>query len=210
MKKIIYAALLLVMIGVPLHAQDAVTIVDYAISTPTSDIKEFIDKTSFRGIGLDIRKYLGGDNKVSVGGRVAWHVFDSGGITETISIRTDELNGDVNGTQFRYINSFPMMGVVHYYFGEPGSVNAYVGAGVGVYYIKQRFEIGLLATEANRWQFGFAPEFGVNIPVGSSIAANFNVTYNYAAASGTDISGEKTGSQYITFNIGLGFYNDIF
>lgn len=210
MKKIRYATFLLLLAGVPLHAQDAVTVVDYTISAPLSDTKDYIDKTSFRGVGVDIRKFLGRENKVSVGGRVAWHVFDSGSISETISIRTDEINGDVSGTQFRYINSFPMMGVFHYYFGEPGSVNAYVGTGVGLYYIEQRFEIGLLATEANNWHFGIAPEFGVNVPVSDSVAANFNVTYNYAAKAGTDVTGEKTGHQYISFNIGLGFYNDIF
>ncbi len=101
----------MLMIGVPVQAQDTVTVVDYAISVPTGDTKEYIDKTSFRGISLDIRKFLGGENKVSVGGRVAWHVFDSGAISQTIPIRTDDLNGDVSGTQFRYINSFPMMGV---------------------------------------------------------------------------------------------------
>jgi hypothetical protein len=210
MKKVIYAALLMLLMGIPVQAQDAVTVVDYAISVPTSDMKEFIDTTSFRGVSVDIRKFLGGDNKVSVGGRAAWHVFDSGAITETISIRTDELNGDVSGSQFRYINSFPLMGVFHYYFGEPGNVNAYVGAGVGVYYIKQRFEIGLLATERNNWHLGFAPEFGINVPVSDSIAANINVVYNYAAATGTDVTGNETGYQYIGFNIGLGFYNDLF
>jgi hypothetical protein len=210
MKKVIYATLLMLMTGVPLQAQDAVTVVDYAISVPTGDTKDYIDKTSFRGFSVDIRKFLGGENRVSVGGRVAWHVLDSGGITDTIPIRTDDLNADVSGTQFRYINSFPMMGVFHAYFGDPGSVNAYVGTGVGVYYIKQRFEFGLLATEANNWQFGFAPEFGINIPVGSSVAANINVVYNYALASGTDVSGNETGNQYISFNIGLAFYNDIF
>ena len=210
MKKIIYTALLTLFVSVPVQAQDAVTVVNYEISVPTGDTKEYIDKTSFRGFGIDFRKFLGGENKVSVGGRFAWHVFDSGAITETISIRTEELNGDVSGTQFRYINAFPIQGVFHYYFGEPGRVNAYVGAGVGLYYIKQRFEIGLLATEQNNWHFGVAPEFGVNIPVSDSVAANVNVMYNYAAASGTDVSGEKTGYDYFSINVGLAFYNDIF
>jgi hypothetical protein len=200
----------MLLIGVPLQAQDAVTVADYAISIPAGETKDYIDKTSFRGFHIDIRKFLGGENTISIGGRAGWHVFNSGAITETISIRTDELNGDVSGTQFRYINSFPLMAVFHAYFGEPGSVNAYVGTGAGVYYIKQRFEFGLLATEANTWQFGFAPEFGVNVPISDSVAANFNVIYNYAVASGTDVSGDKTAHQYISFNIGFGFYNDIF
>jgi opacity protein-like surface antigen len=210
MKKIIYIALLTLFASVPLQAQDAVTVVNYEISVPTGDTKEYIDKTSFRGFGLDIRKFLGGENKVSVGGRFGWHVFSSDAIAETISIRTDELNGDVSGTQFRYINAFPMQGVFHFYFGEPGRVNAYVGAGVGLYYIKQRFEIGLIATEKNNWHFGVAPEFGINMPVSDSVAANINVMYNYAAPSGTDVSGEKTGYNYFSVNVGLAFYNDIF
>lgn len=210
MKKIIYTTLLTLFVSVPLQAQDAVTVVNYEISVPTGDTKEYIDRTSFRGLGIDFRKFLGSENKVSVGGRFAWHVFDSGAITDTISIRTDELTGDVSGTQFRYINAFPIQGVFHYYFGEPGRVNAYVGAGVGIYYIKQRFEIGLLATEANSWHFGVAPEFGVNFPFSDSVAANVNVMYNYAAASGTDVSGEKTGYNYFSINVGLAFYNDIF
>jgi opacity protein-like surface antigen len=210
MKKIIYATFLLLMMGLPLQAQDAVTVVDYAISAPMSETKDYLDKTSFRGFHVDFRKFLGGENKISIGGRVGWHVFNSDAIAETISIRTDELNGDVSGTQFRYINSFPLMAVFHAYFGEPGGVNAYVGSGAGVYYIKQRFEFGLLATEANNWQFGFAPEFGINVPVSDSIAANFNLVYNYALASGEDVSGNKSSQQYISFNIGLAFYNDIF
>ena len=210
MRKLLCATFLLLLMSAPLKAQDAVTVVNYEISIPTGDTKDYIDKTSFRGLGLDIRKFLGGENRLSIGGRAAWHVLDSGAISETISIRTDDLNGDVSGTQFRYINSFPIMGVFHYYFNEPGRVNAYVGAGVGLYYIKQRFEIGLIATEQNNWHFGIAPEFGLNVPVSDSIAANINVMYNYAAASGTDVSGNKTGHSYFGFNIGLAFYTDIF
>jgi opacity protein-like surface antigen len=210
MKKILFTTFLVLLFSVPLQAQDLVTLVDWGISYPMSDTKDYIgSRASWRGVSLDVRKYVG-DGVASFGGRFGWHVMDSGAVTETISIRTDELNGDVSGTQFRYLNSFPMMGVVHVYFGDPSRVNAYVGAGVGMYYIKQRFEIGLLATEQNNWHFGIAPEFGVNVPVGDSISANFSIVYNYAAKTGSDVSGNEVGHQYLVFNIGLGFYNDIF
>jgi len=211
MKKVLFTTLLLLAVCAPLQAQDAVTIVDYNISFPLSDTKDYIgSNTSWRGVSFDIRKFIGGGQRMSVGGYFGWQVFDSGAITDTISIRTDDLNGDVSGTQFRYINSFPLHAVFHYYTGEPGKVNAYFGAGVGMYYIKQRFEIGLVATEANNWHFGFAPEAGVNIPVSDSASLNLNVKYHYAASAGADVSDQSTGYQYLSFNIGFGFYNDIF
>lgn len=209
MKKLVNTTLLVLALAIPAAAQDSLTNITYQIGAPLGDTKDFIDKTSFRGVGFEIRSFVG-DGNLSVGGGIAWNVFDSGAVSDTISIRTDAINGDITGTQFRYINSVPIMGQIFYHLGDPGATHAYVGTGVGLYYIEQRFEIGLLATEVNNWHFGLAPEAGVMIPISDSARFNLAARYNYAFESGTDLSGDKRGYDYFTFNIGIAFFSGIF
>jgi hypothetical protein len=207
MKRFLGVTLLILTAAATAQAQDSITTITWQISSPLRDTKDFIDKTNYRGVAFDLRSFV--SRNVSVGGGVGWNVLDSGAVSETISLRTDDINGDITGTQFRYVNSAPFMAQVFYHIGDPDNTHGYVGTGVGMFYIRQRFEVGLFATEVSNWHFGLTPEVGVNIPAGGS-SLNLALRYNYAAGAGQDLRGENFGVDYLTFNIGVSFFSGMF
>jgi opacity protein-like surface antigen len=163
----------------------------YTISAPVGDTKEFIDSTSFIGVEYNYRHFT--SDRVSVGGSIGWTVLDQKR-NDLVTIRTDDFNGDISGTQFRYINSFPIMATAHYYLGDTDGTHAYVGGRAGVYYVKQRVELGTVAFEV-----------GIIAPINYSTKFIANVQYNLPFSSGTFLGGESRSWQSIGFNIGLAF-----
>ena len=181
---------------------ESLSTITYTISAPVGDTKEFIDSTSFLGVDFNYRHFL--SDRVSVGGSVGWNVFDQKR-TELATIRTDDFNGDISGTQFRYINSFPIMATAHYYLGNTDGTHAYVGGRAGLYYVKQRLELGTVAFAKDGWQFGVVPEVGVIAPINYSTKFIANVQYNLPVSSGTFLGGESRSWQSIAFNVGIAF-----
>ena len=114
------------------------------------------------------------------------------------SVFENERNLDIWGTQYRYINAWPLMLNSFYYFGDRRStVRPYVGSGFGAYIAKRRVDVGLSTIDETKWQFGFSPEFGLLYEMGE-VNLLIKATYNY---------GLKTGNapalSYAT--IGVGF-----
>lgn len=173
-----YIMVFLVLLGAGISAQDEyVGGFTYNMGVPTEHTRDFVDNASFRGIGLDFKKYL--RPQLSVGFSASWNVFYH---------RTRDIlevdNGHVSGTQLRYINAFPLLFTGHYYLETTGRIKPYLGAGAGAYYILREFNIGIYAARTSRLHFGFAPEFGFMIASGGESAFTANVKYNFAFGSG--------------------------
>jgi hypothetical protein len=181
---------------------ESLSTITWGISTPLGDTKDFIDSTSFLGVEFNYRHFT--SDRVSIGGSVGWNVFDQKR-TDLVSIRTDDFNGDISGTQFRYINAFPIMATAHYYMGDTDGTHAYVGGRAGLYYVRQRVELGTVAFQADGWHFGVAPEVGIVAPLSYSTKLIANVQYHLPLSSGTYLGNESRSWQYIGFNVGLAF-----
>ena len=178
-------------------AQQWSTALSYQISMPSGDTKEFTDKTSFRGVGLDFRKKIA--STTTVGLFFGWNVFYER-TTETIELETN-FPGALTGTQDRYLNSFPIMLTLQHAFGKSRSLRPYVGLNLGGFYMVQKLGIGLSQFQNDQWQWGGAPELGVIIPVEIDTDIIINVKYNYAftgeSAVGADVN-------YSYWMIGIG------
>jgi len=173
-------------------AQDWIWLATYGPSLPTGDTKAFADDFSWRNIGLEGRKAL--NENTTVGLAFGWNVF-AAKTGEIISF--DRI--DISGLQFRYVNAFPMLLTLHRYFGQPGGVRPYLGAGVGTYFAEERLEIGVVALTADAWHFGLAPEAGLIVPVGWRARALLQAKYNWA------LKANEIEHTYWTFNIGFAF-----
>jgi hypothetical protein len=167
----------------------------YSVSIPAGDTKTFVDEISWRGIGLDYRYLI--DRQYSVGLYFGWNVF-----YQRTNKTTQTENGAVTGTSDRYINAFPIMANIHYYFGERKSIRPYVGLNAGGYYMLQRFEIGVSAWQKDQWQWGIAPEAGVVIPVERGFGVMLNGKYNYAF-TGESVFGTDIKNSYWQINAGF-------
>jgi outer membrane protein W len=192
--KYLYILVFLVLLSAGALAQDEfVGSFTYNIAVPTSHTREFVDNTSFRGIGLEFNKYL--KPQFSIGFAASWNVFYH---------RTNEVteieSGHVSGTQLRYINSFPFLLTGRYFLETSGNLKPYLGAGAGAYYIMNELNIGIYAITHNNFHFGFAPELGFMIASGGESAFTANIKYNYAfGAGGTE------DYSYWGVNLGVAF-----
>ena len=198
LKSVIILSLLL---SVNLFAQDLLTGLTYSISIPTGNTSEYISKTSFAGLSIDLRKFF--SHNASVGFLVGWSAFEEE-TNETISTSI----GDVSGEQSRLINSFPIMITTDFYLGEGREFRPFIGIGVGMYYFYHQLEHTLEITDGNlessKWHFGVAPEVGF-VYLLESIYAFVNVRYNYAFSAENEFTKVSTSQSYLTFNIGFAF-----
>jgi hypothetical protein len=171
--------------------------INYSTGLTTSDTKNFISEFSWRGFGLEYKKFL--NRNLTAGFFTGWNIFDEMHKRETIELA----QGAVTGTQIRYFNAFPIMATFEYYMGhKKSSVRPYIGLAVGTYYIIQRLELGVYLLEEDNWHFGLAPVIGILIPT-DYIFLNLSVKYNHASEAGKSIAGDPVGFSYYTINAGI-------
>jgi hypothetical protein len=172
------------------QSQEPWVIATYQIAFPEGDTKDFIDATSFRGIGLEGRWFV--RPNLSAGVALDWNVF-----FKTTDKPIDIPHGTLSGEQDRTINAFPILATVHYYMGPDKMF--YVGLGAGPYYMSQRWDVGLYAFSNTSWHFGFAPEIGVSHEMAPHIRAVLGLQYNHAFES------ENTKLEYWALKLGIAY-----
>ena len=168
---------------------------NYQVSYPAGETSDYIDKISFRGFGMEWRKYIQDD--ISAGISLNWNVFHK------VETKVEELeNGAVSGTQNRTINSFPLMITAHYYFGARRDIRPYGGLGLGAFLVEKKLDIGVFSITDSNWHFGVAPEIGVQFPVGYDTTIMVGLKYNYA------FKANDTENSY--FGLSIGAATDVF
>ena len=182
--------------------QESYGIINYGISFPTGNTKDYINNTSFRGFGFEFGKYV--TPNLALGLSFNWHVF-----YERNSERISLENADISGVQDRYINNFPLMVSARYIFAHNAPIHPYIGLNVGIYRFLQTMNIGIYTFEAGTWQFGLAPKIGIFVPIGHDTMFMLSGTYQWVQGVKT-IGGGKDDFPYITLKMGfvysLGWY----
>lgn len=171
-------------------AQEVIWKLTYDVGIPFSSTREFTDQTSWRGLTLDVDRFVG-DN-LALGIAFSWSTF-----VEKESDSYYELdNFLLHGTQVRYINNIPLTARLAYY--QPvNDLDIFGSLGVGTAWQETRREIGTLAFTGNYWQFALVPELGVVVPVGpSSITAKVRYVQAFKTQDAPDLS-------YLSFGLGL-------
>ncbi len=145
-----------------MNGQEVIWKMNYDVGFPLSATKEFAGQVSWRGLSLDVDRFI--SDNVAVGMGFAWSTFiekESDSYYERDRIL-------LHGTQVRYINNIPLMGRVSYYM-PMDMFETYFSLGIGTAWQEQRREIGTFAFTGNYWHFALAPELGVVVPVGMSL-----------------------------------------
>ncbi|MEE9450829.1 MAG: OmpW family outer membrane protein [Ignavibacteriaceae bacterium] len=199
--KWLYSSILILIITASVSAQSLGSMT-YNVSFPTGKLNDYIDEISWRGIGIEGRWFS--NKNISFGLSSGWNVFDQR-TNELINIEKDGISGTISGTQIRTINAVPLLATAHYYTGKRrDQFRFYFGAGAGMYYIKQRLEIGLVAFESDNWHFGLAPEAGVLVSINRDFMMILNTKYNYAFSAGEPLDGGDDNT-YAYWGINVGF-----
>jgi outer membrane protein W len=155
--------------------------VEYNTVLPQGNADDFAGGFSWRGGSFGGRRLV--KENVSVGFWAGWHVMDEK-TDEISSFEGDNAGLDISGTQFRYINSFPLMLNAHYYAGQYGSLRPFVGLNAGIYYIERRVEVSVFVVDEEKVHFGLAPEAGLTFPLGWQARGLLSARYNWAASAG--------------------------
>jgi hypothetical protein len=198
MKILMALSVLVIVAGGAAQAQyNNMTSLSYNFMLPTGSTKDFLSEVGWRGLTFEARRFVG--RQFSVGLNFGWHVF-SEKTTDPIEIT----NGTISGTQIREMNTFPLMATAHYYFSKDREeIRPYLGTGVGMTYIDERWNLGVYSLNSYNWHFTLAPEIGAIIPLGD-VDGIIGVTYMYGFDSGSTAWGaEDNAQQYIVFKLGL-------
>ncbi len=174
---------------------------NYQISVPMNQVKDFTDKASFRGFDIEYHHFLG--EQFSVGATIGWDVYykDKNNITSNFRFKGNDNMYTITGNQYRYINFVPMLAVGRYYFTvKSAGVRPYIGVGVGTSWTEKRLEVGQFSSTISRWQFAMAPEVGMYIPVADQFAFNLGARYYYATKAA---HGRVPEIQQFSFNFGI-------
>lgn len=190
--KYILTTIIALMIAGASYTQSLYTM-NYTMSFGVGETAKFIGSPSFRGITFEGRGFV--TDNVSLGGLFTWSTFYEKLANESYTSGTTTLTG----TQYRYINAFPILFQAHYYIGTDSyAPRVYLGGGVGTYKMVQRLNVGVWSLEDNYWHFGFSPEVGVIYPVSMSTHFNISARYHYVVKA-------KETIDYSWFGLSVGF-----
>lgn len=166
----------------------------YSIGLPAGNLNDYINQASFRGIGVDY-EYMTPFN-VSFGLDAGINTFYERKGYDTYTDGTVS----ITGTQYRYTNSYPIMGSVGYYLLPNQIINPYASLGIGTIYTARDTDIGLYQAEVNTWQFSLRPEIGI--------------IYNFTPGFGVKVAGkyyqafdtsELDAQSFVAIDVGLVF-----
>src|SRR5262245_9195752 len=165
--KLLFIAFSLVILGMAPASQaqfagDSYGAITYNMGLPVSDTKDFTDAYSWRGMGLEFRKFV--KPTTSVGLSLGWNVFHQE-VNGTLEIGNNR--GHATGNQDRTINAFPLMVGFQFYGGHEGGTRPYFGLYGPGYYVEQRLDLGIYSFQDDGWNWGLAPEVGLIMPLQS-------------------------------------------
>ncbi|ASZ14262.1 porin family protein [Chitinophaga pendula] len=170
--------------------------VDYSIAQPLGSLKDYANKTSFRGWRAGLQYSL--NDRFSVGLRTGYQDY-----YERLprAVYPDK-SGDISAVQTRTLQVIPILATAQYQLTKPESaVIPYVGIGIGGAHLNYEKYWGQFVEQEKKWAFQVAPEVGVNIPFGrtSPLLFNASVQYNYSPYN----VGEITSFNAVQANVGL-------
>ena len=166
----------------------------YTTSAPVGTTKDYISEFSWLGIMFEPGKFV--KDNLSVGLSFGWTVLDE----ETADpVQIGDAVG-AQGTQFRYLNVFPVMAGLQLHKGNPRGGSLYLGLNAGTYFIERRTDFSVVSAIDDNWHFGVAPQLGVIFPLGYGRGhGNIDVRYHHAFEAG--------GQEYdwVSFSIGVAY-----
>lgn len=177
-------------------AQNLMT-VKYPIGFATGDLKDYIEKTSWRGFAMGYRYFA--DGNVAAGVDVAFHTFYERKDYATYEYGTASLSG----VQYRYQWMLPMTAQVEWVLNEGEDFRPFLGIGAGALYAERMTDFGLYRFTQDPWQFLMKPEVGFTYYLSNGTA--FLVAAEYQTGFETQ---ELPGQSFISLNVGLVFATD--
>ncbi|GCC50367.1 hypothetical protein SanaruYs_05820 [Chryseotalea sanaruensis] len=145
---------------------------EYVVAMPLQDMKDYINKTSFRGIAFDYQHKI--DPKLSVGLNVGLSLFYEKKSYATYIDGTSS----ISGIQYRYLSAIPIYAGGIYFLNEDTRMNPFVGFYIGTTYTIRDTDMGLYRWQEENWSFSMRPEAGVIFKPVKTFAIKVSLRYN--------------------------------
>jgi opacity protein-like surface antigen len=201
MKRLTAVLILMIFLGSAAYAQTAFAGMTYQISVPTANTKDFMEKVSLVGFGVEGRRFFG--DHFSLGLAFQWNTFRHEVRDKSLPVDPDARSGgsSVSGQVIEHnrdLSAYPFMLTAHGYLSKNEKFSPYVGLGVGTIRVHQRADATTQVWKRDSWHWGVAPEIGVIAKIGFDIALVANLKYNYALKTSN-----VEAQSYATFSVGF-------
>lgn len=172
--------------------------VNIAGAMPMGQLKDLVDKTSFRG--GDIILLYGITDRLAAGLNAGFQDFYQKYPRATYKLAD---GSDISAVITNSIQTIPFLATVKYDFMPQANLRPYVSGGIGGTVVLNQQYIGEYASENNKISFAARPSAGVYIPFKKQGEAGLNiaVNYTYIPFKQDDIS----NLSFIGFTVGIGF-----
>jgi outer membrane protein W len=170
--------------------------INYSIAQPFGSLKDYSDKTSFRGWQAGLQYMI--SDQIGVGIKSGFQDFYERAPRAVYPTK----GGDISAVQTRTLQVIPALATVQYQFTKPDAiVIPYASLGIGAANMNYEKYWGEFVDKDNSWHFMVSPELGINIPFGkaSPLLFNASIEYNYASYKLAEITNFST----LQGNIGL-------
>lgn len=170
--------------------------INYSIAQPFGSVKDYSDKTSFRGWQAGLQYMI--SDQIGVGIKSGFQDFYERVPRAVYPTK----GGDISAVQTRTLQVIPALATVQYQFTKPDAiVIPYASLGIGAANMNYEKYWGEFVDKDNSWHFMVSPELGINIPFGkaSPLLFNASIEYNYASYKLAEITNFST----LQGNIGL-------
>jgi opacity protein-like surface antigen len=155
---------------------------NYEISAPIGDFKNYLSNWSFRGFSGEGR-YMA-TNRLSFGASFSWNRWEQTNTNANVAINSSGFSGSITGPLYRYADMFAVRALAHYYLME-GPIQPYLGVGIGGVWSYSYQQVVDLSNSKNEFNFIVDPEVGVLWEVMSgptSLAVNLALRYTFTTA----------------------------
>jgi len=170
--------------------KETMSVASWAVSVPVGSFsKDFVDRTSWRGIGFDTRSRMW--DRISLGVGIDYARFED--TFSLVSVPAGN-GGTLSGPLYRFADQFTLRGLVHAYF-PVGPVVPYGGVGIGAVWSYGYQQTSDYQRSQNSMALLVAPEAGLSWPFAkgaSSTGLNLAVRWNWSQASFLTVTNAQT------------------
>lgn len=167
----------------------------WEVGIPLSDLRTYVDQTSFRGGQLEFR--FGVARHLSLGLATSWNWFAQN--FEQRSVQYPDAT--VTAAVYDRAQFIALQGTIHWYLVD-GPVQPYLGAGGGGAWTSTYQAVADLTSSSTVFDYAARGDAGVLVNLGPGFALHLSARYQFAHA------GPKGASpaQWIGVNLGLAAY----
>jgi len=192
MKKVLYI-LVFVTLATSAIAQESFMSWQYSIGFGSGDLKDFVGKTSWRGVTYNYNKLV--NDGVTIGLEIGWNAF----YEEKEAALYTRGDWDFYGKQYRYSNQVPLLFTIGYYPMYDDDFTPFVNVGIGTMYSEDRVTMGTYDIYRDAWPFTLKPELGVQFQTGG-LGLSLSSKYYYGFKTN-----DLPSQSFFTINIGFVF-----